>query len=255
MPTVAEPTPVDPERLRQLADRVRSTALARLAEHRHPQHGGRLADGELRSDWIATTLMDVYRRSRDREAMAVLHELYAGRFLRLIRHRLRTCRVDGDADDLLQETFFAICRYPDGFCADRPQAFRCWAFRILYNTITTAVRRLSRRPRQLDTLEVASIAQIADERTPASAASDREAIGHACSAFVLLLRSCLHAYHSLGSGDRALLDAVDVARRSYPQVAAELGCSVATMKVRVFRARRRIEAHLHDVLRAPADAA
>lgn len=255
MPTICRELPVDEARLRRLADHAGSDDLRRLADHEHPLHGGWIADGEERRDWIATVLMDLFRRTRDREAMAMLYELFCSRFQRLIRHRLRTSRADIDADDVLQETFFAICRYADGFQPDRPHSFRCWAFRILYNTITTAMRRQARHPAQLDALELATFDQMADEATPERAASGREALQAAAAAWPLLVWSCAHAYGQLRPCDRELLDAVDLEGRSYAAVARELGCSVPALKVRVHRARKRIEAHLLAALGAPERAA
>ena len=219
--TTATPT-VDPVRLQQLAADTGSEALQRLLAHDHPLHAGWLPDGPEREDWLATVLMDIYREHRDGESVAMLYELFSARFLQAVRGRLRTYKVDVEAEDLVHEAFAAICRYPEQFVADRPHAFRCWAFRIVYNTVNTAVRKRRRG---------GSVVQIE--------APDQ------------LLQAYGAAFQQLSEQDQRLLEMVELEQRPYDEIAELLRINARTLRVRVFRARKRVASGIEAVMKQP----
>jgi len=248
MTTVREAPRADEARLQRLASRTQHQPLVRLANHEHPKFGGWQADGEERQDWIATMLMEAYRETRDPEAIAMLYDLYAPIFRRMIRARLRTGRVGKEVDDLLQEVYVAICRYPDGFHADRAHAFRCWAVRIVYNTINTAARARRRRRAHIESQDLRKLSVASTTPTPELAATEREAMAAADQTYRLFLLAYLHAYQQLSDSDRHLLGLVELEHRSYTELEDELGVARSALKVRVFRARKRIATRMQAAL-------
>lgn len=248
--TTATPT-VDPARLQQLAADTGSEALQRLLAHDHPLHAGWLPDGPEREDWLATVLMDIYREHRDGESVAMLYELFSARFLQAVRGRLRTYKVDVEAEDLVHEAFAAICRYPEQFVADRPHAFRCWAFRIVYNTVNTAVRKRRRGGSVVQIEAPDQLLQAADQRTPERRAIGREAAEAASQSYHVLLQAYGAAFQQLSEQDQRLLEMVELEHRPYDEIAELLGINARTLRVRVFRARKRVASGIEAVMKQP----
>jgi len=239
----------DEGQLMKLAERTESPALERLARGRHPFHGGQLDNEQLQQDWTSTILMDTYRRSGDQQAIAMLFEIHRATFLRAIRYELSRQRHGVDADDVLQEVFVNICRYPDRFRVDRPHAFRCWSYRILYNTIKSTARVERRQPVKVaDSDELQALVE--DTGLPASdeSATNRESAPMVDRAYLLLLQAYLLAFSRLRERDQELLTMVEIHARPYRYIAEELGVAVATVKVRVFRCRRRVAQNVDSLL-------
>jgi RNA polymerase sigma-70 factor, ECF subfamily len=157
----------------------------------------------------------------------------------VLRFLTRRCRDEHEAEDLAQETLLRAARYRADL--DRPR-LRSWLVQIAANVLRDHARREGRGPRS--GAEEGLIDGVADPR-PAPGDNGREgavAVGgraldvddallHMAAAFTRLLerdRAVLTAYYGGGGDTRA--------------VAVECGIPPSLVKVRLFRARRRLEA-------------
>ena len=205
-----------------------------------------------RSPQTATEQMDRFRRTGDSSLLADLYERHRGSLLGQIQRALAGSSRRVDAEDVLHDAWLNIARYRHAFRADRPEAFRIWAGRIVRNC---AFRRLrGAGDRRLQFVDPNDAPDAADARAPAPerVAEDRESAAPVDLAFTLLLAAWVHAYAQAPAADRALLAAVELDDTPYAELARRLDVRVGTIKVRVFRARQRL---LRGVAEALAGAA
>ena len=111
-----------------------------------------VVDDEERSyestrDGVSTRLMEVFRLHRSRAAFGFLYELNRHHLLAQVASRLRRYQSRSDPQDVLQEVFFNVYRYPHRFNAARDDAFRVWTATIVRNTVLKHLRSLSRSGR------------------------------------------------------------------------------------------------------------
>ena len=134
-----------------------------------------------------------------------------------------------EAEDLTQDTFINAFRARDGFRGDS-QAYT-WLYRIAINLTKNRLEQLKRRAYSLDTEEDKGEEGWEENREEAALLPDRLAetaeLGRVVGKAVLALRPeyrevvILRDYESL----------------SYEEIAQILGCSLQTVKSRLFRAR------------------
>lgn len=212
------------------------------------QHGGLAVEdllGEAATDdrtaATATALMDLFRRTGDAEVFDCLVNLTTPTLLARVRSRLRHLGSQFDPHEVLQDTFVNIFRYPDRFAATRSAAFAAWSSAIVDNAIRRLLRRRQSGPKvALSPIEVLSQQADLQAREP-----DHEAVAHeetraAASAFGILLTCYLHAFQSLSDRERFVLQLVEVRRMRYADVGQTLGIRAETIKMVVFRARKRV---------------
>ena len=133
--------------LRELVDEVRrenaeldtSRLTAILDDEERTPEG--LRDG------LSTQLMEVFRLNHSRAAFGLLYELNRPHLLQQVASRLRRYQSRSDPQDVLQEVFFNVYRYPHRFDATRDDAFRVWSATIVRNTVLKHLRSLSRSGR------------------------------------------------------------------------------------------------------------
>ena len=150
----------------------------------------------------------------------------------------RRCRDESELDDVVQETFLRAARFRTSVQDTRN--LRGWTLRIGGNVLRDRQRRESRLPRQTvaGSLDLESLG---DPRDPFDEDQGRAVqmggrwVGHAEAAE--LLRQALGR---LGDHDRAVLDAYYCRGATTERIAAELGLPRELVKVRLFRARRRL---------------
>lgn len=147
-----------------------------------------------------------------------------------LRRYLR--RLVGDeaaADDLLQETLLRIGRGLSSF--QGRSAVRTWVFAIATNVATDHLRRPEQRRRVVDIGEAGGVPDAApgvDERIVVDEMS-------ACVRQVI---------DSLPDDHRAALVLHDLEGLTAAETAEACGCSLATAKIRIHRARERLKAAL-----------
>jgi RNA polymerase sigma factor (sigma-70 family) len=158
----------------------------------------------------------------------------------------RQCPDENDVEDVIQETFLRAARYRRGHCV---KMLRPWAMRIALNVLADAKRRGVRTQAQPEASESVE----APARHEASPADSSYRVGEVWldgeSARELVLR----ALGRLRERDRALLDSYYGGELQTRSVAEECGIPQRVVKVRLYRARKRL-LHLlrHRVAREEA---
>ncbi|MBK8979270.1 MAG: sigma-70 family RNA polymerase sigma factor [Planctomycetes bacterium] len=199
-----------------------------------------LAD-EQRADWVSTVLMDCYKRTGDRRAFALLHEINERSFLAAVKHQLhRSGRIGIDPFDVLQEAFLNVFRYPHRFVADRADAFRNWGHRIVRNTLLKCLKGEGRRARITPLDEDVALRADPHQLGPLRQAADAESARVVDRAFLLWLNLYLVHFEALSAREKRALTLVEVDGVSYRDAAADLGIRLENLKMVVFRGRRKI---------------
>ncbi|MCK5943867.1 MAG: RNA polymerase sigma factor [Planctomycetes bacterium] len=228
------------ERLFELWEQTGSPALEALAAGRPPFEGASVDTDQQFVDWVSTCLMDSYKDTGDAGVFALLFELNRATFLYAIQCNLRRSYHQVDPQDVLQEVFLNIYRYPHRFQADRADAFRGWGHRIARNTLLKFLKGQTR---------LACFQTIDDEavqpedlrsRRPDRAASDAESACTVNHAYMLYLQLYMLHFVKLSAKERHALTMVEVDGRSYREAAAELGIRLENLKMVIFRGRRKI---------------
>jgi RNA polymerase sigma factor (sigma-70 family) len=233
--TATRPEPADPR------VRIRSLAMQALERHGFVCMAADAPDESLRSAGLATSLMDVFRSTGDREVFECLVQWAGPQLHARIRSRLRGLGAMFDANEILQDTIVNIYRYPDRFLASRPGAFAAWSSTIVDN----AIRRQLRRQRQgidlaLSAPEVLQEQADVGMREPSLVAQDHEECSATASAFSLLLQVYLAAFRTLSEREQFVLQMVEVRSMRYAELATVLAIRPEALKMIVFRARKRI---------------
>lgn len=241
-------------RLLALWERTNDEALHRLADGLPPFDGAVFETAQQREDWLDTCLMRVFQRTGDNEAFALLFERNQASFLQAIRALLRRSRACVDANDVLQEAFLNICRYPHHFHAEAANAFRCWGHRIARNTTLRFLKRQSRQPIALLLDEESQQPQDLHTARPDRAAADHEDAAIVDRAYLLFLSLYLHEYERLRPRERRLLHLAEVDGRCYREIAARVHMQTANVKVAVFRVRQRLHRGMAELLAVMAGA-
>jgi RNA polymerase sigma-70 factor (ECF subfamily) len=157
----------------------------------------------------------------------------------------RRCRDEAELDDAVQETFLRAARFRERL--HDPARLRGWTLRIAANVVNDRVRRELRLPRadvpggDLDLVAswCAEPGWGSDAVTLDDAVVDRE------RALVHLARALMR----MRPRDRALLRSYYGGGRDGRETARECALSHELVKVRLFRARRRLRRELRRSLR------
>jgi len=122
-----------------------------------------------------------------------------------------------DADDAAQETFIKAYNSLDGF--REKSSFRTWLYRIAVNTCYDIIRKNGVR-----------------NTVPLETVSQREAAksGEEGGAYARGLLNCL------SPADRAIITLKDIDGFSYKEISKTLKCSLASVRVRLHRARKEL---------------
>lgn len=146
-------------------------------------------------------------------------------------------RLVGDratADDLLQETLLKIARALPGF--EGRSSVKTWAFTIATRVATDHFRRPHSRARMVEIDETGSLPVL-------DAEFDQRLV-------IDEMNSCVRrVIESLPEDYRTALVLHDLEGQTAAQVADIAGCSIATAKIRIHRARRRLKQALNEECR------
>jgi RNA polymerase sigma-70 factor (ECF subfamily) len=204
----------------------------------------RLLD-QFRSDPLSlaslnTCLMDVFRESRNLEAYSLLYELNYREFLLVILKRLRFLNSSLDPNDILQDVFVSIFRYPHKFRDEKEYSFRNWSYSIIRNTILKHLRTQNGAPLTAgDTLEET----LPDEqqKSPLGNLVTEESRDRAGYLWMLLLANYLQVFESrLNEREKKALLLVEVDGVRYREASATLGIKLENLKMVICRARKKI---------------
>lgn len=150
----------------------------------------------------------------------------------LRRYLERLCGNRSTADDLLQETLLKIARGLPGF--EGRSSVRTWAFSIATRVATDHFRRPHNRAQMIDI----------DESSPVDAPETEHRL------VVDEMSGCVRGIiDSLPEDYRTALVLHDLEGQTAAQVAEIVGCTLATAKIRIHRARRRLKDALDEECR------
>jgi RNA polymerase sigma-70 factor (ECF subfamily) len=224
---------------------LEASALAdMLAVAADPERGP-----EALRDGLSTRLMEVFRAHRSRSAFGLLYELNRQQLLQQVAGRLRRYQSRSDPQDVLQEVFFNVYRYPHRFDAARDDAFRVWSATIVRNTVLKHLRSLSRSGRAEVPFE--DLPEQPDEasrvREPVRGVIEDESRLACTRVYLTYLHLYLRFYSMLSERERRAIHLVEVDGQSYREAARELGIKLENLKMVIFRARRKIHRSMRRV--------
>jgi RNA polymerase sigma-70 factor (ECF subfamily) len=185
-----------------------------------------LCGGEISTDKISDVALVARVADGDRQALRLLFVRHQPKVYRFV---LRLVANDATAEDVVNEVFFDLWRQAASF-EGRAQ-LSTWLLAIARNKALTAMRGRLHGP--LDDAAAEAIPDPAGTAEEALDASQRGA----------LLRQCLT---KLSSAHREIIDLVYYHEKSVDEVAGIIGVPAATVKTRMFYARKR----LGELLRA-----
>jgi RNA polymerase sigma-70 factor (ECF subfamily) len=162
----------------------------------------------------------------DRLAMQVL---YARHHVRVYRFILRLTRNEATAEDMISEVFLEIWRSAGKF-EGRSQV-STWMLSIARFKTLSALRKRSEE--ELDDGVAEQIEDHADDPETSLAKKDKGA----------LLRECMNA---LSAEHREVIDLVYYHEKSVDEVASIVGIPAATVKTRMFYARKKLSELLRE---------
>lgn len=161
------------------------------------------------------------------------------------RYVLGLLRDSAEADDILQETF--VRARAKLSTLEEQSKLSPWLYRIATNLCYDRFRHVTSRPQQ-QPFEQGSESdpslQILDQETPRlDKVFEQKEMG-----------TCVQAYiDELTDGYRAVILLHDLEGLTNPEIAEMLGCSLATAKIRLHRARTKLRAALADACRFSQD--
>jgi len=174
-------------------------------------------------------LVERVRRAADESAARELVEGLHPLVMRIVRAHLPRRSSE---EDLAQEVFMKVFTRIDQWRAEMP--FEHWVSRVAVTTCLDALRHQQRRPElrwsDLSEAEAAALQNVlteeGDDASSSDAVSDRE-LAH-------------KLLDTLKPTDRLVLTMMDMEGRSIAEVHAATGWSATVIKVRAFRARRKL---------------
>ncbi|HKE89063.1 MAG TPA: sigma-70 family RNA polymerase sigma factor [Gemmatimonadales bacterium] len=167
------------------------------------------------------------REGFEREALVHLDALY--------RVALRLTGNAADAEDLVQETMLRAYRSWDRYTPGTNA--KGWLLTILRHLFINEYRRKSRHPEtvDVDTIEPFALFQEVQEEDPQGAFFDK-----------IVDDEVLRAVDQLPEAFREAVTLSDVEGLSYEEVAKVLDVPVGTVKSRLYRGRRLLQAKLYE---------
>lgn len=177
-------------------------------------------------------------RNGDKDAARELVERYQRR---LVSVALGMVRNPDDALEVVQETFVRAFRNIKGFKGE--SSFYTWLYRITINQGIDLQRRKSKRPttEYEDGLPLGAAAAAMGGKTtgvdPFESVRNRE-----------LGRKIFSAIDDLTPDHRAVIILREIEGLSYEEISHTLDCSLGTVMSRLHYARKKLQAHLKDLL-------
>lgn len=195
---------------------------------------------------LNTCLMDNFRTHRNLEAYSLLYELNYREFLIVILKRLRFVNVALDPNDVLQDVFVSIFRYPHKFRDEKEFSFRNWSYSIIRNTILKHLRTAGAQALSSDSFAES----LEDERqaSPLGTLVKEESRDECGFLWLLFLANYLKAYDSrLNEREKRALTLVEVEGVRYREASEELGIKLENLKMVICRARKKLFRAISEV--------
>ena len=197
-----------------------------------------MSENEIRSDEEAVA-RDAVRRvlDGDLEAFAVVVDIHR----RLIAADLARRLPAQDVQEVAQDTFVRAFRALPSYRGEAP--LRIWLLRIARHAAMDFWRkRYRRRDRFFSDMDDAALLHV--EAVRQERVAEQKADLDARESAREWLEAALTR---LSPDDRAVITLVELEERSMEDAARRLGCGLSAVKVRAFRARRRLKKILEDL--------
>lgn len=182
--------------------------------------------------------VDLVARAR-RGDMGAFDELVRKHFQRIFGLAYHMMGHREDAEDVTQAIFIKAHRAIDRFRGQ--SAFSSWLHRIAINETLNAIKRRKRGPKisladlQIDSPEDPAYIRMVSSDSPARAAHLKE-----------LQTKLNEALQTLSHNHRTVVVLHDVQGVPHDQIAEMLGCSVGTVRSRLFYARRLLQVEMNE---------
>jgi RNA polymerase sigma-70 factor, ECF subfamily len=180
----------------------------------------------------------VFDFRQDNKTKQEFQQLALGHVDALFAAALRLTKNQGDAEDLVQDTFLRAYRFFDKF--ERGTNIKAWLFKILTNTFINRYRRKVKERSlteggELEAVHERLLAKDAQEyqSNPEQAVFDR-----------LLSDDVLRAIDGLPDDFRMVVVLADLQEFSYREIAEIMECPVGTVMSRLYRGRRLLQKNL-----------
>ncbi len=161
-----------------------------------------------------------------------LMEIYDQYYQPVRRFILNTVRNEWLADDLVQETFIRINHHLE--TVRDATKLKSWIFRIAYNLCRDHFRRQAKSP----TLDQG---EIIEETTPSAGATTQKELEQ------FQMRQCVFGLvNHLPEPLRSVIILADVDEFSHQEIADIIGITVANVKIRLHRARKKLKLLLEE---------
>ncbi len=164
----------------------------------------------------------------------------------LHRYLMGRCRDDHEAEDLVHETFLRAARYRRGQTS--PGRLYSWVLRIASNVLHDHTRRAVRHPATGIEEELLDEVEGAEPSPCDTTPEDWLELGGKLVDRELLMGGLDVALDQLGDGDRAVIGAYYGGDQSCAATAASCDLPLPLVKVRLFRARKRLRSALRRTL-------
>lgn len=174
----------------------------------------------------------------DTEAFAVILHAYERLVAATLARRLPAAEVQ----EVAQDTFLRAYRALPGFRHDAP--FRAWILKIARLAAMDHYRRRYRR-RDIVMSDFDESGSIGVEHAAQAVQSQLDDDARRRDDARQLLAV---AMERLSPEDRAVLTLVELEEVPMAEAAEQLGCGLSAVKVRAFRARKRLKRHVEDIL-------
>lgn len=148
------------------------------------------------------------------------HQMLLEHLPRLQAYAIMLTRDRAQAEDLLQETSLRALRAQNQFMMGTN--FTAWIYKILRNEYISSLRRKKRAPVQIEDMPAEFLSRKGEQEND------------------VLSREIIAAMDKLQQGQREVLILICASGLSYEEAAEALGCSVGTIKSRLWRARARM---------------
>ena len=158
---------------------------------------------------------------------------------RLQRYLMRRCRDENEVEDIVQETLLRAARYRDGLTS--PARLGSWVTRIASNVFRDHVRRSKRLP---SVGHDATLFETIEGREPGPGElhdGDSIDLGSEVIDKGLLMTDMTRAFRGLFERDQRVLRSYYVGELDSHSTANVCGIPPELVKVRLFRARQRLE--------------
>lgn len=203
--------------------------------------------GDLPVDLVNNMLMAIFRDHRLDDAYSLLYELNYKRFTLAIFKKTKCYSHRLDPQDILQDVFLSIYRYPNRFQEDKPYAFRNWSYSIIRNIIFKHLKMREKHETESETFLVH--AEDRNAKTPLSNLVRREGIKKSQKLYIYYLILYLNIFNKfLSPRERRVLHLVEVEGMRYREASEIMGIKLENFKMVVCRARKRILKRMNQML-------